>query len=265
MTQVYVGSLGLLGPGLPDWRTARSVLRGERAYEPGPAPQPDAAVLPANERRRAAASVRWALAAAGQAMSAGSGQVGDVATVFTTSGSDGETLHRICEALAGEEREISPTRFHNSVHNAAAGYWTIAAGSRKPSVSLCAYDASFAAGLIEAASQVEAERIPVLLVAYDLPYPPPLSAVRSFAFPFAVALLFAPEPGPGTLVRLRVEIARDGAACTPFPPVLPGELAHTPAGHSLPLLASIARGGDEAVRLGYLDGCHLVVQCAAWS
>jgi beta-ketoacyl synthase-like protein len=265
MTQAYLGSLGVIGPGIPDWCTARAILRGERAYEAGPLVQPNAVMLPANERRRAAASVRWALAAAQEAVSAGVCQAGEVATVFASSGSDGETLHRICEALASPAREVSPTRFHNSVHNAAAGYWTIAAGSRRPSVSVCGYDASFAAGLVEAASQVQAEGIPVLLVAYDVPYPAPLNAVRPFAQPLAVALLLAPEPGPGTLACLRIEVTPDLSACTPFPAALPAEFECNPAGRSLALLASVARDEHEPVRLEYLDGCQLVIDPVTWA
>jgi len=255
----------VIGPGIPDWATARAILRGERAYEPGPAPQPDAVMLPPNERRRAAASVRWALAAAQQAISASGCRPGDIATVFATSGSDGETLHRICESLAGAEREISPTRFHNSVHNAAAGYWTIAAGSRKPSVSLCGYDGSFSAGLVEAASQVRAEGVPVLLVAYDLPYPEPLYAVRPFEYPLAVSLMLAPEPVPGTLACWRIQPAAEVSGCTPLPGTLPAEFARTPAGRSLALLAQVARGEHGPVRLEYLDGCQLLVDSEAWS
>jgi hypothetical protein len=265
MTQAYLGSLGVIGPGIPDWHTARAVLRGERAYQPGPPLQPNAVMLPANERRRAAASVRWALAAAQEAVSAGVCQAGEVATVFASSGSDGETLHCICEALASPTRDISPTRFHNSVHNAAAGYWTIAAGSRRPSVSLCAYDASFAAGLVEAASQVQAEGIPVLLVAYDLPYPPPLNAVRLVTQPLAVALLLAPEHGPGTIACLRIEVTPDLGACTPFPAVLPEEFASNPAGRSLALLARVARNEHEPVRLDYLEDCQLVIDPVTWA
>ena len=265
MTQAHLSGLGVIGPGIPDWHAARVVLRGERPYEPGPAPQPDAAVLPANERRRASASVRWALAVAQQAMSVESCRPADVATVFATSGSDGETLHRICEALASAEREISPTRFHNSVHNAAAGYWTIAAGSRGPSVSLCGHDASFAVGLVEAVSQVRAERVPVLLVAYDLPYPQPLHAVRPFEHPLAVALLLTPEPTPGTLACLRVEIAAEVSGCTPFPATLPAAFGTNPAGRSFALLASVARERSEPVRLEYLDGCQVVVDSLTWS
>ena len=43
---------------------------------------------------------------------------------------NGQVIHEICEALATDEREVSPTRFHNSVHNASAGYWGIATRSQ---------------------------------------------------------------------------------------------------------------------------------------
>lgn len=259
MTSVCVEAVGVFGAGLPDWRTTRAILRGERAYEPGPPPQPDATLLPANERRRAAMSVRWALAAAQEAVSAGQCEPGAVATVFATSGSDGETLHHICETLASPARDLSPTRFHNSVHNAAAGYWTIAARSQSPSVSLCGYDGSFAAGLVEAASQVEADDAAVLLVAYDVPYPPPLYVVRPIGQPFAVAMLLAPRPRPATLARLRIAVAADEGACTPFPAALTREFESNPAGRSLVLLAAVAAGRPDPVRLAYLDGCQLVV------
>jgi len=264
MTPFFVDAVGVVGPGMPDWRTAREVLRGERRYEPERILEPGAAMLPPNERRRAAVSVRWALAAAGQAISASSYDAGEVATVFATSGSDGETLHRICEALASPERELSPTRFHNSVHNAAAGYWTIAAASRRASASVCGYDASFTAGLLEAVSQVCAERIAVLLVAYDVPYPPPLQAVRPFTRPFAVALLLAPEPGPRTLACCRVALT-SGPPLFGQQPCIPPELASNPAAQSLVLLSMIACDQPGPLQLGYLNGCKLVVEPIAWS
>jgi hypothetical protein len=259
MTAFYIDGLGVVGPGMPDWRAAREVLRGEREYQPGVLPRPDAAVLPANERRRAAASVRWALAAAQEAVTAGGYRADEAATVFATSGSDGETLHHICEALAGAGRDVSPTRFHNSVHNAAAGYWTIAAGTRRPSASVCGYDASFAVGLVEAASQVSAERSAVLLVAYDLPYPPPLHAARPVGQPFAVALLLAPEPRSTAAACCRIALV-PAAAATPFPPALHDGLVTNPAAQSVPMLAMLAREEHESVRLEYLDRRSLVVE-----
>jgi Beta-ketoacyl synthase, N-terminal domain len=261
--RVYVEGAGVLGAGLPDWPTARQVLRGERAYRYQPPPPPNPAVLPAAERRHGAKSVRWAVAVAQEALSGVKLCASEVATVFTSSGGDGETLHHICEALATPEREVSPTRFHNSVHNAAAGYWSIAAGSRCPSTSLCAYDASFAAGLLEAASQVSIERDPVLLVAYDLPYPQPLFAVRPVAEPLAVALLLAPEPCAGTLACWGIALA-DGAAAAPHAEALAPELLLNPVGCALPLLALLARNPSGPLQVSYLDDCHLVVESLQW-
>src|SRR5690606_42059827 len=52
--------------------------------------------------------------------------------------------------LASDPRSISRTRFHNSVHNAAAGYWTIGAGCTAAATAVSAGPASFAQGLLEA-------------------------------------------------------------------------------------------------------------------
>ncbi len=114
--------------------------------------------------------------------------------MFASSGGDGETIHEILATLAGPARELSPTRFHNSVHNVAAGYWSIATGAKTPATSLCAHDGSFAAGLLEAGAQALATNGTVTLIAYDLPYPEPLASVRRIAAPFAVALLLSPVP-----------------------------------------------------------------------
>ena len=96
------------------------------------------------------------------------------------SGADGDNCHALCEQLATDDRQISPTRFHNSVHNAAAGYWSIATQSMAPCQVLCAYDASFGAGLLDALAQVVVDRQPTLLIAYDSEYPEPLhSQARS--------------------------------------------------------------------------------------
>lgn len=259
MSGLHLAAVGVLGPGLPDWPAAREVLGGKRAYQHEPPPQPDARVLPPNERRRGAKSVRWAVAAAQEALDGADITTADVATVFASSSGDGETLHQLCEALANPAREVSPTRFHNSVHNAPAGYWSIAAASHQPSVTLCAYDGSFAAGLIEAAAQVHAYDAPVLLVTYDLPYPEPLSAVRNIREPLAVALLFSPEPRAGTLGLWRVAVC-EGPSATRFPESISPSLCTNPAAHALPLLATVARGLSETIAITYVNGCHLRVE-----
>lgn len=264
MTALYLLGVGVLGPGLPDWPAAREVLSGKRPYQYRSPPQPDARTLPPNERRRGAKSVRWAIAAAQQALDYGEITPAQVDTVFASSSGDGETVHQLCEALSKRGREVSPTRFHNSVHNAPAGYWSIAAGSRRPSVTLCAYDGSFAAGLLESVGQVSAAHAPVLLVTYDLPYPEPLVAVRKIAEPLAVALLFSREPKARTIGLWRVAVC-EGASVTRFPETLSSALCTNPAAHALPLLAAVARGVSETVAITYVNGCHLQVETQPWS
>ncbi len=133
-----------------------------------------------------------------------------LATVFAASGADGHNCHAICEQLATDDRQISPTRFHNSVHNAAAGYWGIATGSMAPCQVICAYDASFGAGLLDALGQVVLDRQPTLLIAYDSEYPEPLHATRPLPDVAGVAVLLAPEHSERSLACITVA-ATDGA------------------------------------------------------
>jgi hypothetical protein len=145
---------------------------------------------------------------------------------------------------------VSPTRFTNSVHNAPAGYWHIAAASRAPSTSLAAFDASFQAGLLEAAVQCQAAQAPVLLVACDVPYPEPLHAVRPVADTFAVALLLAPAAAVGSR-SLAIELTAEMAATACGDAGLEDLRLTIPAARALPLLEALA--GRSAQTL-VLDG-----------
>jgi len=154
------------------------VLSGKRPYLPAPTVLPVPAMLPPAERRRTGRVVKLALAVALEASSSADADPAQMPSVFSSSGSDGHICHEICQALALSTREVSPTRFSNSVHNVAAGYWSIATGSMAAANVLCAFDASFVAGLLEALTQATVDRESVLLVAYDTEYPPPLHAKR---------------------------------------------------------------------------------------
>jgi len=259
MTVCYLRGIGVLGPGLAGWSEARKVLVDPAEYRHEAPVPPSPQMMPPNERRRSAKTALWAVAVAEEAFHASGLQPSEAASIFTSSSGDGETLHQICGVLAGPARDVSPTRFHNSVHNAPAGYWSIAAKSKCPSVALCGYDASFAAGLLETAAQLDAEDVPVLLVAYDLPHPGPLRAARDIAEPLAVALLFSRAPGAAPLGVWRVALA-GGAAATPLPRGLPASLLTNPATHALAPLAAVARGKLESMAIAYLDGCHLRVE-----
>jgi hypothetical protein len=261
--RAYVEGIGVLGPGLPGWHETRAVLAGVEPYRAAPAVVPASPLLPPAERRRAGTPVKLALAAGSQAFAAAGRDAAATATVFTSSSADGQIVHELCVALAAPEREVSPTRFMNSVHNAAAGYWSIAAQSREPSTSLCCYDASFAAGLLECAVQVAVDGRPVALIAYDEPYPEPLHTARPLRGEFAVALLLAPRPNEATLAAMDIDLV-PVAAETPLPDAeLEAARRNNPAARSLPLLAALARGGvEEEVVLSYVAGASLRVRVA---
>ena len=257
--QVQLVAQGVLGPGLTDWRVARAVLAGTAPYVPAAAPEPAPALLPATERRRASASVRWALAVGEQALRACGRDSAGLATVFASCGGDGVITHQICEALAVPAHAVSPTRFHNSVHNAPAGYWGIAAQSHAPSTSLSGYHGAFAIGLLEAATQATVEARSVLLIAYDLPYPEPMHTLWPIAHPFAAALLLDPPTGAGA--ALDIELC-EGPASESWPAALPAELRANPAARAMELFAAVSRSGPARIELPYSEASHLSIGVA---
>lgn len=256
-----IEGLALLGPGLPDWESARAVLRGERPYVHAPTAVPVPALLPPNERRRSGLAVKIALAVGAAALAQGARDASRIDTVFASSSADGDTCHAICEQLAGADRLISPTRFHNSVHNASSGYWSIATRCMAPSTSLCSYDASFGAGLLEACAFLHAHGRPVLLVAYDAPYPEPLLAKRPVRDVFGLALLLAPAGGGRALADLELRLA-DAPPEALADAGLEALRRANPTARSLPLLGLLARGERGAAVIEYLGGPQLALQVA---
>lgn len=263
MMRVYLEGIGLFGPGLEDWAKGRAVLAGRADYMPVPLPLPPPALLPANERRRAPAIVKLALATCTEAFAAAGRDPATLAAVFTSSGGDGDTIHEILGTLASAQRELSPTRFHNSVHNTAAGYWSIATGAKAATTSLCCHDGSFAAGLLEAAVQAAESGTAVVLAAYDAPYPAPLAAARPISAMFGAALLLTPVPAAASFAR--IDLALHPGTHLPTPCVEAGLEAlrrSVPAARGLPLLAALAGGGAAGMVLEYLPGLALWLDVA---
>ena len=253
--KVQVLSIGLALPGLNDWASAVPVLRGDLPWQPAALVPRASALLPANERRRAPLAVRLAFAAGEDAMSPSGFDPSQWATVFTSSDADTPIIHRIGSALAEASRIVSPTDFHNSVHNAAAGYWSIAARCRLPSTSLSAWDESFAAGLVEAATMALTEGLDVLLIAYDIPPPVPLAACRAITEPAAIALTLTAAP-QGRSALATLDLARSAAtADSPCAtPALETLRLANPAARALPLLEALARGASTTLSLPAVDG-----------
>ncbi len=256
--QAYIEGIGVLGPGLADWPSAASILSSAAPYLAAPTALPAPQALPPAERRRTGAVVKLALAIGFEATRHAAVEPSTLATVFSSSGGDGLNCHELCLVLAGSDRQISPTRFHNSVHNVAAGYWSIAASATAAANVLCAFDASFGAGLLEALTQVAVEHTPVLLLAYDTQYPEPLRAKRPIPDAFGVALVLAPHART-PLAHVTATLT-DGGADHMSDPILEKLRASIPAARSLPLLSRLAQRTAGRVVLDYFEHARIALQ-----
>ncbi len=255
----YVGGIGVLGPGLSQWPEAAAVLSGRVAYAPQPTVLPAPTLLPAAERRRTGRVVKLALAVAREAAAHAGVDPAALASVFCSSGGDGYNCHELCEALASVRPEVSPTRFSNSVHNAAAGYWSIATAATLESNVLCAFDSSFGAGLLEAMTQVAVDGESLLLVAYDIDYPEPIRAKRPLPDAFGAALILSPHPCARALARIDVALGGDAADRVSHPQL---ELLRRsiPAARCLPLLEQLARREAGAVVIDYSEWSSIRIE-----
>ena len=260
MIEFWVEGIGVYAPGLVGWEQASGVLAGRAPYRPEAPPKLAPALLPADVRRRTTEHIRLAVEVASEAVRHAQADPAELASVFATSDSDGAINHSICEEVAKDKPEVSPTRFHNSVTNAPAGYWCMAVQSRAPSTSVCAFDASVAVGLLEAGVQVGADRRRILLVIHDTPFPEPLHSVRPMSALFGVALVLAPARSARSLARLSLAIEPSLHALSRLPDAgLDGLRTGNPAARALPVLAAIARRNGNELFLPYVHSQALRV------
>jgi hypothetical protein len=206
--------------------------------------------------------VRWAVHVAQEAMSQSGLDPRNVATVFASSGGEMGVLDQLCRALTTTERIISPTLFHQSVHNTAAGYWGIATRCQQSSTALSCYDDSSAAGLLEAMTYATMEDCPVLFVSYDLPAPDPLIRARPIRSAFATALVLMPSRSDWTTATLSVALApAESAEVTQMSDrELEGLRTDNPSARLLPVLQALAGSSGATIRMILLGDQQLVAE-----
>ncbi len=267
----YVEGIGLLGPGFTNWQTGRAILSGLQAYQPAKTIIPAPELLPAAERRRASDIVKLTLATSLEAITSAGLQSENLPSVFSFSNGDGINCHTICEMLASDDRQLSPTRFHNSVHNAAAGYWSIATETMATSSVLCAFDASFGAGLLDALTQVVVDKTRCILMTSDTPYPEPMFTKRPIPDNCGIAIILSPEKTLKNIAQIKVSMTHDAADRFDDLALETLRLA-IPTARGLPLLQAIAMNEiaqlnseqtNRRVILDYLDDSRLAVEVIA--
>lgn len=241
---IYIDGIGVFGPGMADWTQACAVLNGHTPFDLGAElPLFHVADLPATERRRAGRSIKLAVDLAAQAVRSAQIDPALPANVFASTSGDTHVLTDICAALATDDRLISPMRFHNSVHNAATGYWTIAQQNRQPTTAVALHNLTASAGLLEAATEVITEQTPVLLVIYDIPFPPPLDAAEPIAAAFGASFLLQPQQTEYSVAAMRLHLSpvEQHAVDVLNEPALESLRMGVAAARILPFLSILAR------------------------
>jgi len=256
---VGIEGIGVWAPGVPDWAAAASALCGNVDIVPEPAARPAPSVLAPNERRRAPESVLLALEVAQQACAMSGRPASELPHVFASAYGDLAINDYLCATLARAAAEVSPIRFHNSVHNAPAGYWAIATGCQQSSTALSAGGATFGAALLEAALLAHVQARAVLLAAYDVAAVGPLRDVIDCSVPFGAAFVLAPPAG-GAYARLDLELRAPAAALAPGSALLHALYAGNAAARALPLLQALARREPCRVDVAAGDDLDLVLE-----
>jgi len=124
-------------------------------------------LLPPRLRRRTSVATKMAFTAAERACKAACIEPSTLPVIFTSALGEAAVTDQLCHDIAKQNFPLSPTKFHNSVHNTAPGYWSIAVGSKHPAMAMAAYQDSFALALLEAWSQLHTVEKKVLLVCYE--------------------------------------------------------------------------------------------------
>jgi hypothetical protein len=193
--------------------------------------------------------VAVALEVATKACEAAGCSPADLPSIFASTHGDLAISDYMCATLVSTPALISPIKFHNSVHNAAAGYWSIGTRSQAPYTAITAYQHTFGIGLLESVIQVACEDKPVLYVAFDIEAKGALATITPSRGVLGVALVLAPQStGKGLQLALQVA-AGDAIAATPANSPATEYIAANALAPCLPFFEFLARQDQAAIEL----------------
>ena len=200
-----VTGIGAWGNGFYHWNSLAELLNGGVLdIQAAATPKPE--VIPSNERRRAPLPVKLAVETSWQATQMAQSDPKDLPCVFVSGLGDTQLTDYMCRVLAGEDKALSPTKFHNSVHNAAAGYWTISTGCMQSANSVAGFEESVSLALMEALIQAQSLNAPLLLTFYDAPSSELLMPLLKNQQPFAFSLVIEPSVDNDKSFKYKAEI-----------------------------------------------------------
>jgi hypothetical protein len=123
-----------------------------------------------------------------------------IPTIWATAHGEHDTAIKLLRMMGRGEGKLSPTHFHNSVHNTPSGYASIAAGNTSPSTTLTGGPELVASSFLEAFCHLEARAGEIAVVFADEPLQAPFSRPDMRA-PLALAFCLSSEP-EGAMARL---------------------------------------------------------------
>lgn len=206
-------------------------------------------MLAPTERRRAPDTVALALEVASRACEHAGVDPRTLPSVFASTDGDLAINDYMSSTLATAPLQVSPIRFHNSVHNAAAGYWTIGTDCHEPYTALSAFEDTFGEGLLEALSQAACGDRPVLYVAYDIEARGPLATIVASRGIVGAALVVSPHPGLRPFARIDWRTTRGTARAHAQPRIADLIGPHSMAG-CLPLFEALACAERRTLQFG---------------
>ncbi len=262
----HVLGAGAWGPGFSNWPQLKALLQNSDGRDELVAVPPKPEIIPANERRRSPLPVRIAVETSWQAVQQAGINADQLACVFGSGLGDTQITDYMCRTLTTELKQLSPTKFHNSVHNAAAGYWTISTGCMKSATSIAAYHETAGLALLEATTQAIYQDEPVLMTLFDTKAHSVYHDIFACELDFAGALVISPaDGGEAALARLEIALQTDNSyGHSPLDhPQLAPLYQSNPAAKALvlfALLAEIDAGAPRATtQMPLSDANHLSI------
>lgn len=252
--KAYIEAIGLNATGLESWLGSQTILTEQEAYQATPLSKYSASFLPANERRRATKTVNLALRTAEETVQHYSQDaIQQMPTLFACVDGDTEISAKMTTAILMEQPMISPIHFHNSVHNAPAGYWMIGQRNRQAASAISAGQYQLANTFIETLTQLSKISPKVLLVAYDSPIDPVIKSYQPQTAPFSFGLVLSLHQNKKSIAKFTLNLQQQQTQTNNHP-----WFGENMAAQFLPILQAIAQKKD--IKMSFPLSSHISTQ-----
>jgi hypothetical protein len=187
MKPVFLRGVGLWTTGFPN---PEAWCRGEADPDLKAA---DAALLEGPLRRRASPLTRISVDVFEQATRAAGVDPATIPTIWATAHGEHGTAIKLLKMMLRGEGKVSPTHFHNSVHNTPSAYASIAAGNGSASTTLTGGPELVSSAILEAFCHLDAGTPEIVVVLGDEPLHAPFER-GDMQEPLGIAFVFASAP-----------------------------------------------------------------------